>query len=70
MKEKRKNNRRLQTKAVIGKLMMNALLAMLEVTNLKGTTDNQGQQLQITDKIPWEQLRLMWTSWLQGPNIS
>lgn len=59
MKEKRKNNRRLQTKAVIGKLMMNALLAMLEVTNLKGTTDNQGQQLQITDKIPWEQLRLM-----------
>lgn len=59
MKEKRKNNRRLQTKAVIGKLMMNTLLAMLEVTNLKGTTDNQGQQLQITDKIPWEQLRLM-----------
>lgn len=59
MKEKRKNNRRLQTKAVIGKLMMNTLLAMLEVTNLKGTTDNQGQKLQITDKIPWEQLRLM-----------
>lgn len=57
MKEKRKNNRRLQRKAVIGKLMMNALLAMLEVTNLKGTTDNQGQQLQITDKIPREQLK-------------
>lgn len=44
-------------KAVTGKLMMNLLLAMLEVTNLKGTTDNQGQQLQITDKIPREQLK-------------
>lgn len=45
--------------AVIGKLMINVLLAMLEVTNLKGTSDNQGQQLQITDKIPREQLRHM-----------
>lgn len=44
-------------KVVIGKVMMNVLLAMLEVTNLKGTTDNQGKQLQITDKIPREQLR-------------
>lgn len=44
-------------KVVIGKVMINVLLAMLEVTNLKSTTDNQGQQLQITDKIPREQLR-------------
>lgn len=44
-------------KVVIGKVMMNVLLAMLEVTNLKSITDNQGQQLQITDKIPREQLR-------------
>lgn len=57
MKEKRKNTRRLKMKAVMGKLMMNLLLAMLEVTNLKGTIDNQGQQLQITDKIPREQSR-------------
>lgn len=59
MKEKRKTNRRIKMNAVIGKLMINVLLAMLEVTNLKGTTDNQGQQLQITDKIPREQLRHM-----------
>lgn len=57
-------------KAMIGKVMMNVLLAMLEVTNLKGATDNQGQQLQITDKIPREQLRHVWTSRLQKPNIS
>lgn len=59
MKEKRKTNRRIKMNAVIGKLMINVLLAMREVTNLKGTTDNQGQQLQITDKIPREQLRHM-----------
>lgn len=59
MKEKRKTNRRIKMNAVIGKLMINVLLAMLEVTNLKGTTDNQGQQLQTTDKIPREQLRHM-----------
>lgn len=44
-------------KAVIGQLLINVLLAMLKVTNLKGTTNNQGHQLQITDKIPREQLR-------------
>lgn len=37
--------------AVIGKLMIYVLLAMLEVTNLKGTTDYQGQQLQIKDTL-------------------
>lgn len=58
MKEKRKKKlRRFKMKVVIGKVMINVLLAMLEVTNLKSTTDNQGQQLQITDKIPREQLR-------------
>lgn len=31
--------------------MINVLLAMLEVTNLKGTIDCQGQQLEIKDTL-------------------
>jgi len=39
-------------KVVIGKLTINVLLVMLEVTNLKGTIiDCQGQQLQIKDTL-------------------
>lgn len=38
-------------KPVIGKLMINVLLAVLEATNLKGTVDCQGQQLQIKDTL-------------------
>lgn len=37
--------------AVIGKIMINVLLAMLQVTNLKGTIDYPGQQLQIKDAL-------------------
>lgn len=38
-------------KAVIGMLTINVHLAVLEVTNLNGTVDCQGQQLQIKDTL-------------------